>query len=58
MLFEDSILVFWLVSHSLQYQFGYDDNRFLDKPYLQVISLVSHIKSFGFIVESTTFVAL
>jgi hypothetical protein len=40
LLFEDFVPRFWLVSHPLQYQLGYDDNRFLDKPYFLVISLV------------------
>jgi hypothetical protein len=31
---EDSIPIFWLVFHPLEHHLGYDDNRFLNKPYL------------------------
>jgi hypothetical protein len=40
LLFEDFVLEFWLVFHPFQYQLGYDDNKFLDKPYLPVMFLV------------------
>jgi hypothetical protein len=40
LLSKDFVPEFWLVFHPLQYQLGYDDIRFLDKPSFQVIYLV------------------
>jgi hypothetical protein len=40
MLFEDSVLKFWLIFHPLQYKLNYDDNKFLNRPYLPMMSLV------------------
>jgi hypothetical protein len=37
---KDFVPEFWLVFHLLQYQLGYDENRFLDKPYFLVIYMV------------------
>jgi len=42
MLFENSIPIFLLVFHPLEYHLGYDGNRFLDKPCLLMKPLVSH----------------
>jgi hypothetical protein len=42
MLFEDFVLVFFIVFHPFQNQIGYDDNRFTDKPCFPMISLVWH----------------
>jgi len=40
LLFENSIFVFLLMSHPLEYHPGYDGNRFLDKPCLPMKLLV------------------
>jgi hypothetical protein len=54
LLFEDSILVFLLVSHPLEYHHGHDGNRFIGKPCLPMKPFGLAQKSFDFIVESTT----
>jgi hypothetical protein len=44
------------VFHPLQYLFGYDDNRFMDKPYFSNDGLT--LKSYGFVIEGTIYVAI
>jgi hypothetical protein len=42
LLSKDYVAIFLLVSHPLQYQHGYDDNRFMDKPYLPMIFFIGN----------------